>query len=223
MQQQPRTLCSLSKKKSKLNPGFKAISQNRQEESAPGFVQDPVLPGKLMQMHSPNRAAWMLQPFPPQAALALGFSPGSTGRRDHQPPRCSGPLPQRLLWPPVPGVSSVPSAPGLSPRCSRGEIEAKLRDFCRDTERPVDCIISLESPFFSLSFVKGQFLSLHHSATNVTDGEREETYPPRTMSARGHRSSGQRHPPATYPATQKTINCLRPLFFSITLDDISGW
>lgn len=169
-------------------------------------------------MPSPSRVAWMMKAFPPRANLALVPSTGSIGRGDHQPFRYSSPLPARLPWPPVHTVSSALLSLLHSlfisfwaePRHSAKKTMAKDRHSSGDTERHTGCVVSLESLLLSFSFVTMQCLSPHHRATTIADGEREDL-PPGTTSARGHSSSGQRHPQEhthTPPRKQFTVSDL---------------
>jgi len=179
-----------------------------------------MLPGNLVPMPNPSRTVWMLQPFPPGAALTLGPSPGSIGRWDHQPPHCSSPLPARLPW--LQFTRSLlhccPVSVGVwaSPRHSASKTKAKPKASCRDTGRSTACIVSLESLVFSLSLVKIQFLSPHHRATAAVGG------------AGGDLSLATQllrpETPTSHTPAQEAIHCLRPLPFQrmIIQDDNTG-
>lgn len=212
----PPALCSLSKKKSKLNLGFKGISEQMRGKGS--FLQRTVC----------FQGNWCQCPAP---AGQIGC--------------CSPSLPgQPWLWSPLlapqaEGTTSLLAASALcqqgcrgfqrtwallhrspmsigtwaEPRHSRGKAKAKPRDSCGDTERPLGCVVSLGSLFFSLSFVTVQFLSPHHRATTAVDGEGVDLpQGPWVPGDTAHQARGT-HLPHTHPPTQETIHCLRPLFF----------
>lgn len=204
-------------KKPKLNPGFKAISEHRREERGSKVCRGPRASREAgadaqPQQGSLDAAALSL---PGQTWLSAPLlAPRAEGTTSFfaTPAPCQQGCRGLQLTRPLLHCSTQYIGTWAEPRHGGGKTKAKPRDFCGGTERAIGCVVSLGSLFFSLSFVTAQFLSPQHRATTVADGERGDL-PPGTTSARGHNSSGQRHPPPIHPTPQETTHCLRPLFF----------
>lgn len=197
------TFFSLSKKKSKLNPGFKGMSEHRWEERALRFAEDHVLAGKLVLMPSPRKAAWMLKAFPPGERLALGSCPGSQAEGTANLLTPTGPCRQcclglQLTWTAL-HCSPLATSTWAETKHSRRKRKAKPRDSWRGTERPTGYVLSLGSLFFSLSFVTMQFLSPQQSTTTINIADRKR---------------GNQRRPYPHASIQGTIHCLRSLLFN---------
>lgn len=128
----PHPLQSVQKK-SKLNPGFKAMSEWRREEKAPRFAGDHTLTGKLVPMFSASKAPWMLKAWlwaplldyrqrgpPAFSLLQVSASRSAVASSSH------GLFSTAAPWPPAPGLR--PRTAGVKQKQNPGTLGETQKD-----------------------------------------------------------------------------------------------
>lgn len=197
----PHPLQSVQKR-SKLNPGFKAMSEWRWEERAPRFAGDHMLTGKLVPMFSPSKAPWMLKAWlwaplldhrqrgpPTFSLLQVSASRSAVASSSH------GLFSTAAPWPPAPGLR--PRTAGVKQRQNPGTLEDTYR-LCPQPGKPL-------------------FLPLLHDSAVSEPTTQDHYYYCCWQKAR---RPGAATSPCTHPG--KNFLSQTPLL-SITLDDNLGW